>query len=120
MLRPAEQSEVVRGTNNLGRQLGIMGITIEADSFVTISLAGGETLQIPARVTVMTAERLKGSDRSPGLFCPGLASVPRRGSGSIQGEDTSTATNSFSHNDVQSKVYPYNLNTLTTSWVLQL
>ena len=110
MLRPAEQSEVARG-----KQLGILGIIIEADSFVTTSLAGGKALQILARVTVMTAERLKGSDRSPGLFCPGVASVPRRGSGSIQGEDTSMATNSFSHNDVQLEVYPYNLNTLTTS-----
>ena len=60
----------------------------------------------------MTAERLEGSDRSPGLFCPGVASVPRRGSGSIQeisvfraaespGKDTSKATDSFSHDDVQ-------------------
>ena len=92
-----------------------MGIIIEADSFVTISLAGEEALQIPARVTVMTAERLEGSDRSPGLFCPGVASVLRRGSGSIHGKDTSMATNSFSHNDVQLEVYPYNLNILTTS-----
>ena len=107
--------EAVGGTNNLGRQRDTMGIIIVAESFVTINLAGGEALQIQARVTVMTAERLKGSDRSPGLFCPGVASVPRRGSGSIQCRDTSKAINSFSHNEVQLEVNPYNLNTQTTS-----
>ena len=68
----------------MGKQRDTMGIIIVAESFVTINLAGGEALQIPARVIVMTAERLEGSDRSPGLFCPGVASVPRRGSGSNQ------------------------------------
>ena len=97
----------------MGKQLGIMSIIIITDSFVTTSLAGRKALQIPARVIVMTAERLKGSDRSPGLLCPGVASVPRRGSGSIQCKgvsvprtaeppvsDTSTAINSFSHDNV--------------------